>query len=50
MGGMNKADRGRHTEAAELLTESAGLARQAGRARQEAWSLGVLARSLLLAG
>lgn len=50
MRGMNKADRGRHNEAAELLTESAGLARQAGRARQEAWSLGVLARSQLLAG
>jgi tetratricopeptide (TPR) repeat protein len=48
--GMNQADRGRHTEAAELLTGSAGLAREAGRARQEAWSQGVLARSLLLAG
>ncbi len=48
--GMNQADRGRHTEAAELLTESAGTAREAGRARQEAWSQGVLARSLLLAG
>ena len=47
--GMNQADRGRHAEAAELLTESAGTAREAGR-RQEAWSLGVLARSLLLAG
>jgi ATP/maltotriose-dependent transcriptional regulator MalT len=48
--GMNQADRGRHTEAAELLTGSAGMAREAGRARQEAWSQGVLARSLLLAG
>jgi DNA-binding SARP family transcriptional activator len=48
--GMNQADRGRHTEAAELLTESAGMAREAGRARQEAWSQGILARSLLLAG
>jgi ATP/maltotriose-dependent transcriptional regulator MalT len=47
---MNQADRGRHSEAAELLTESAGLARGAGRARQEAWSQGILARSLLLAG
>ena len=48
--GMNQADRGRHGEAAELLTESAGLAREAGSARQEAWSQGILARSLLLAG
>jgi DNA-binding SARP family transcriptional activator len=48
--GMNEADRGRHAEAAALLTESAETARQAGRARQEAWSQGVLARSLLLAG
>jgi DNA-binding SARP family transcriptional activator len=48
--GMNQADRGRHSEAAQLLTRSAGMARQAGRARQEAWSQGILARSLLLAG
>lgn len=48
--GMNQADRGRHTQAAELLTESAVMAREAGRARQEAWSQGILARSLLLAG
>jgi len=48
--GMNQADRGRHLEAAELLTESAVMARGAGRARQEAWSQGILARSLLLAG
>ena len=48
--GMNQADRGRHLEAAELLTESAAAARQAQTARQEAWSQGVLARSLLLAG
>jgi DNA-binding SARP family transcriptional activator len=48
--GMNQADRGRHLEAAELLTESAAAARQAKTARQEAWSQGVLARSLLLAG
>jgi DNA-binding SARP family transcriptional activator len=50
MRGMNQADRGRHAEAAELLTESADMARGAGRARQEAWSQGILARSLLLAG
>lgn len=48
--GMNQADRGRHSEAAESLTRAAGLAREAGRLRQEAWSQGVLARSLLLAG
>jgi DNA-binding SARP family transcriptional activator len=48
--GMSRADRGRHAEAAGLLTESAGTARTAGRGRQEAWSLGLLARSLLLAG
>jgi DNA-binding SARP family transcriptional activator len=48
--GMNQADRGRHSEAAESLTRAAGLAREAGRVRQEAWSQGVLARSLLLAG
>jgi DNA-binding SARP family transcriptional activator len=48
--GMNAADRGRHLEAVELLTDSAAAARQAGTARQEAWSHGVLARSLLLAG
>jgi hypothetical protein len=47
---MSRADRGRHAEAAELLTESAGQARGAGRARQESWSQGILARSLLLAG
>jgi DNA-binding SARP family transcriptional activator len=50
MRGMNAADRGAHQVAAELLTASAELARQAGRARQEAWSQGLLARSLLLAG
>jgi ATP/maltotriose-dependent transcriptional regulator MalT len=47
---MNQADRGRHLEATELLTNSAAAARQAGTVRQEAWSQGVLARSLLLAG
>src|ERR1022692_3111610 len=50
MRGMNEADRGRHNTAVELLTESAERACEAGRARQEAWSQGVLARSLLLAG
>jgi tetratricopeptide (TPR) repeat protein len=48
--GMNEADRGRHTAAAALLAESAETARAAARPRQEAWSRGVLARSLLLAG
>ena len=48
--GMNQADRGRHLEAVDLLTESIEAARKAGRARQEAWSQGVLARSLLLSG
>ena len=48
--GMNQADRGRRLEAAELLTESAAAARQAGTTGQEAWSQGVLARSMLLAG
>jgi DNA-binding SARP family transcriptional activator len=48
--GMNEADRGRHLEAAALLTDSADTARAAGRRRQEAWSHGILARSLMLAG
>lgn len=48
--GMNEADRGRHTTAVALLAESAAGAARAGRRRQEAWSAGVLARSLLLAG
>jgi DNA-binding SARP family transcriptional activator len=48
--GMNEADVGHHEVAARLLTESAETARSAGRRRQEAWSTGVLARSLLLAG
>jgi DNA-binding SARP family transcriptional activator len=47
--GMNEADLGHHEVAARLLTESADTARAAGRRRQEAWSTGVLARSLLLA-
>jgi len=48
--GMNEADLGHHEVAARLLTQSARTARSAGRSRQEAWSTGVLARSLLLAG
>ena len=48
--GMNAADRGRHLQAAALLSESAELACRTGGLRQQAWSLGVLARSLLLAG
>ena len=48
--GMNAADRGRHQEAVSHLTRSARLAHQASRPRQEAWSLGVLARSLQLSG
>ena len=47
--GMNEADLGHHNVAVRLLTESAETARAAGRRRQEAWSTGVLARSLLLA-
>jgi len=47
--GMNEADLGHHNVAARLLSESADIARAAGRRRQEAWSTGVLARSLLLA-
>lgn len=48
--GMNEADQGRHDRAVMLLGESAELAAGAGRERQRAWSLGVLARSLLLNG
>jgi len=48
--GMNEADRGRHLLAASLLGESADLASRTGRTRQESWSLGLLARSLLLSG
>ena len=47
--GMNLADRGRHREAIDALQRSAELAGSA-RPRQRVWSLGVLARSLLLAG
>ncbi len=48
--GMNEADLGRHTVAADLLRESVRCAAAAGSGRQQAWSLGVLARSLLLSG
>jgi DNA-binding SARP family transcriptional activator len=48
--GMNKADLGRHDEAISLLRESVRQAEAAGRRRQQAWSAGVMARSLLLAG
>jgi DNA-binding SARP family transcriptional activator/tetratricopeptide (TPR) repeat protein len=48
--GMNEADLGHHDLAATLLTDSAAAARRADRPRQEAWSTGVLARSLLLGG
>jgi len=48
--GMNEADRGRHLLAASLLGESADQASRTGRTRQESWSLGLLARSLLLSG
>lgn len=50
MEGMNAADRGRHIAAAELLRRSVAVAIEAGRPRQQVWSLGVLARSLLLGG
>jgi DNA-binding SARP family transcriptional activator len=48
--GMNEADQGRHDIAAALLDASAQTAATAGSNRQQAWSTGVLARSLLLAG
>ena len=48
--GMNAADQGRHGEAVAHLTRSALVAHDATRPRQEAWSLGVLARSLHLSG
>jgi Tetratricopeptide repeat len=41
---------GRHDLAVELLAESARTAGAVGRRRQKAWSAGVMARSLLLAG
>jgi DNA-binding SARP family transcriptional activator len=48
--GMNDADLGRHDSAVQLLALSAKTAASAGSRRQEAWSTGVMARSLLLAG
>lgn len=48
--GMNEADQGHHDTAVRLLAESAQAAGSAGSRRQEAWSAGVMARSLLLAG
>jgi hypothetical protein len=48
--GMNEADQGQHDRAVKLLRSSAQLAATAGSIRQEAWSLGILARSLLLGG
>ena len=48
--GMNEADRGHHDTAVRLLAQSAQTAGSAGSRRQEAWSTGVMARSLLLAG
>jgi DNA-binding SARP family transcriptional activator len=48
--GMNEADQGHHDTAITLLAESAQAAGSAGSRRQEAWSSGVMARSLLLAG
>jgi DNA-binding SARP family transcriptional activator len=48
--GMNEADQGHHDVAVRLLAESADVAASAGRRRQEAWSAGLMARSLLLAG
>jgi tetratricopeptide (TPR) repeat protein len=48
--GMNEADQGRHDVAISLLAESARAAAAARSRQQEAWSTGVVARSLLLAG
>ena len=48
--GMNLADQGRHQEAVANLKRSARMAHEASRPRQEAWSLGVLARSFQLSG
>jgi tetratricopeptide (TPR) repeat protein len=48
--GMNEADQGHHDAAVPLLADSARTAASAGTQRQEAWSTGVMARSLLLAG
>jgi DNA-binding SARP family transcriptional activator len=48
--GMNEADQGQHESAVSLFTASAAAAVSAGSRRQEAWSTGVMARSLMLAG
>jgi len=48
--GMNEADLGHHDTASTMLAASAQAAGSAGIIRQEAWSAGVMARSLLLAG
>jgi DNA-binding SARP family transcriptional activator len=48
--GMNEADLGHHDAAVGLLAESARTAGAAGSRRQEAWSTGVMVRSLLLSG
>jgi DNA-binding SARP family transcriptional activator len=48
--GMNEADRGHHETAVRLLDRSAQAAASVGSRRQEAWSTGVMARSLLLSG
>jgi len=48
--GMNEADQGRHDIAIGFLRQSAQAAESAGSRRQQAWSTGVMARSLLLAG
>jgi DNA-binding SARP family transcriptional activator len=48
--GMNEADQGRHDSAIGSLRQSAQAAESAGTRRQQAWSTGVMARSLLLAG
>ena len=47
--GMNEADQGHHDTAVRLPAQSAQT-ESAGSRRQEAWSTGVMARSLLLAG
>jgi hypothetical protein len=48
--GMNEADQGHHDTAVSLLGQSARIAAGAGSRQQEAWSTGVMARSLLLSG
>jgi DNA-binding SARP family transcriptional activator len=48
--GMNEADQGHHDTAVHLLGQSALVAAAAGSRQQEAWSTGVMARSLMLSG